>query len=84
MDVQVIQRLLESGECDRYGYWKPNAVMLFMQELAGLHAARLGTGRKDLVDLHRVVWVVARHEMVIEGRISAKVATIPPKTPAVL
>ncbi len=66
MDVQVIQRLLESGECDRYGYWKPNAVMLFMQELAGLHAARLGTGRKDLVDLHRVVWVVARHEMVID------------------
>ncbi len=66
MDVQKIERLLESGECDRHGYWKPNAIMAFMQELAGLHAARLGFGRQDIVTKHQVVWVLTRHEMVID------------------
>ncbi|MDD4079814.1 MAG: thioesterase [Eubacteriales bacterium] len=66
MNVQLIRRLLESGECDRYGYWKPNAIMSFMQELAGLHAARLGTGRQAMMDRHQAVWVVTRHEMVID------------------
>ncbi|MGI6694861.1 MAG: acyl-[acyl-carrier-protein] thioesterase [Christensenellales bacterium] len=66
MDIQKVERLLESGECDRYGYWKPNAIMGFMQEVAGLHAARLGFDRKDIVKNHQVVWVLTRHEMVID------------------
>jgi len=66
MKVQRIERLLESGECDRYGFWKPNAIMSFMQELAGLHAIRLGMGREALVADHQAVWVVTRHEMVID------------------
>lgn len=66
MNVEMIQRLLESSECDRYGYWKANAIMSFMQELAGLHADHLGMGRADIVPDHWVVWVVARHDMVID------------------
>lgn len=66
MDVLRIERLLESGECDRHGYWKPNAIMSFMQELAGLHAARLGFGRQDILKNHQAVWVLTRHEMVID------------------
>ena len=66
MDVQRIERLLESGECDRHGYWKPNAIMSFMQELAGLHAARLGFGRQDIVRNHQVVWVVTRIDLVVD------------------
>ncbi len=66
MDVLRIERLLESGECDRHGYWKPNAIMTMMQELAGLHAARLGFGRQDIVRDHQAVWMLTRHDMVID------------------
>ncbi len=66
MNIQRIERLLESGECDKHGYWKPNAIMALMQELAGLHAARLGFGRQQIVQHHQAVWVLTRHDMVID------------------
>ena len=50
-----------SSQADRYGSWKPSALMVMMQEMAGQHGALLGLGREDL-QAHHAIWVLFRNE----------------------
>lgn len=65
MNLYQADRAILSPDCDRYGFWRMDSIMLFMQELGGCHAGLLGWGREDTLALG-AVWVVSRHEMVIE------------------
>ncbi len=52
-------------QADRYGAWKPSALMGTMQEMAGTHSALLGLSRETLMDRHQAVWVLTRNELEI-------------------
>lgn len=51
--------VLRSCHCDMEGRWRPDAMLLSMQELAEDHAAQFGNSRAQLLQ-KGVVWVLAR------------------------
>lgn len=52
---------LRTRDCDRFGQWKPSAVLEAMQDAAGQHSTLLGCGRETLVE-KGIVWVITRCE----------------------
>lgn len=50
-----------SSDCDRYGFWKMNRILVLLQELAGEHSEILGLSFADTLALG-AVWVVTRNE----------------------
>ena len=64
MNLYQSDYTIPSSDCDRYGFWRMNSIMLLMQELGGTHAGLLGWGRGNTLALG-AVWVVTRHEMAI-------------------
>ena len=50
---------------DRYLNWKPGAIMVSMQEMAGTHSALLGLDRDTQVARFGAVWVLTRNELEI-------------------
>lgn len=65
MNLYQSDYTIPSSDCDRYGFWRMNCIMLLMQELGGNHAGLLGWDRKNTLALG-TAWVVTRHEMVIQ------------------
>ena len=53
----VEKRLLETYQCDRYGFMRPIALMNDLQGLAGKHADLLGVGR-DVCLKQNLAWVI--------------------------
>ena len=54
--------LLRSSCCDRFGRWKPEDILVAMQETAGEHSHRLHLGREPLLRLN-AIWVLTRSEV---------------------
>ena len=54
-----------TSDCDRFGFWRPDSMMLLMQELAGRHSHSLGWGQRATI-ASGAVWVLTRHEMAID------------------
>ncbi len=54
-----------TSDCDRYGFWRPDAMMLLMQELAGRHSHALGWGRQVIL-ASGAAWVLTRNEMTVD------------------
>ena len=50
-----------SSDCDRFGYWKMNRILVLLQELAGEHSEILGASFTQTLALG-AVWVVTRNE----------------------
>lgn len=50
-----------SSDCDRYGFWKMNRILVLLQELAGEHSEMLGFSFAETLKLD-AVWVVTRNE----------------------
>ena len=55
-----------SSDCDRYGFWKINRILVLMQELAGEHSERLGCGFLETLKKN-AVWVVTRNEFAVDS-----------------
>lgn len=54
--------IMRSGVCDRYGRWKPNEILMTMQEMAGEHSEYMGCGRENLLKRSNAIWVLTRSE----------------------
>jgi len=54
--------IIRMGQCDRYGKWRPSAILAAMQDTAGTHAEKLGCGRDKLLEKD-LVWVLTRTEV---------------------
>lgn len=65
MDLFETEYKILSADCDRHGFWRPDSVMVLMQELSGEHSHLLGWGRENTLAAG-AVWVLTRHEMVID------------------
>lgn len=65
MRVLEEQFMFRPMQQDRYGAWKPSAVMAVMQETAGTHSAHLGLSREQMIEQHHAVWVLTRNELEI-------------------
>lgn len=50
---------------DRFSHWKPSAIMVAMQEMAGTHSAMLGLDREAQIARFGAVWVLTRNELKI-------------------
>lgn len=55
---QVTLRAFESDFSG--GLWKPSGILVRMQEIAEDHAIALGYGRRDMVDVSGMVWMLTR------------------------
>lgn len=55
---KIILRAFESDPAG--GLWKPSGILVRMQEIAEDHAIALGCGRKDMVDVSGMVWMLVR------------------------
>ncbi len=53
---------LRTCDCDLMGEWRPSAILLTMQEIAGMHSDLLGCGRDALLKKN-IVWVLTRCEV---------------------
>lgn len=65
MKQLVTEYKILSSDCDRYGFWKMNRILVLMQELAGEHSELLGCSFADTLKLG-AVWVVTRNEFVVD------------------
>lgn len=59
------ERSLLSCDVDFKGRWRPSAIFIAMQELAGRHCALLGVSREELVK-RGIVWVLLRVKLDIK------------------
>ena len=65
MKQLVTEYKILSSDCDRYGFFKMNRILVLMQELAGEHSELLGCSFADTLKLG-AVWVVTRNEFVVD------------------
>lgn len=65
MQVLTETFMFRPMQSDRYGAWKPSAIMTAMQEMAGTHSALLHLSRETLMEQHHAVWVLIRNELEI-------------------
>lgn len=49
-----------SSQCDRYGVWTPQDLLVCMQEMAGRHSEILHLSRPELLR-HNAIWVLLRN-----------------------
>ncbi|MBE5766566.1 MAG: hypothetical protein E7335_05310 [Clostridiales bacterium] len=54
--------IVRMGQCDRYGKWRPSAILAAMQDAAGTHSEKLDCGRAKLLEKN-LVWVLTRTEV---------------------
>lgn len=59
-DKLVVKRILQTYQCDRYGYVRPLILMNELQGCADTHAEMLGCGRTFLTE-HNMAWVVTHY-----------------------
>lgn len=50
------------ADCDRYGIWRIDRILVLLQGLAGEHSALLGSGREDTLE-HNAIWILTRTEI---------------------
>lgn len=65
MNVFEKDILIRSGTCDRFGRWKPNEILMAMQEMAGEHSEYLGCGRENLIKRSGAIWILTRSEFYV-------------------
>lgn len=53
----IKEGILKPYQCDRYGFWRPVALMNKLQGLAGTHAEMLGVGSEYCAS-HNIAWVL--------------------------
>jgi len=56
---------LKTCDCDRYGSWKPDAILEAMQEIAGAHTRVLNLGLSDLRKMG-FAWIISRTKVVFD------------------
>lgn len=62
MKTYTSQLFLRSCDCDLNGQWRPGAILLDMQEIAGAHSQAVGVGYGSLMP-RGLAWVVTRAEV---------------------
>ena len=62
MDTAEKKIRLRVSECDAENRWRVGAMMIEMQEAAGMHSTLLGCGREKLVE-RGIAWVIVRMDL---------------------
>ena len=65
MNQLITNYKILSSDCDRYGFWKVNRILVLMQELAGEHSDLLGCSFEETCS-RGAVWVVTRNEFQVD------------------
>lgn len=56
---------LLSADCDRYGNWRMDRILVLLQELAGEHSGILGCDRADTIRMDNAIWILTRTEFAV-------------------
>lgn len=64
MDILTREMIVRAGQCDRFGRFSSDNMLILFQEIAGEHSERLGCGRGAVLK-SGAVWVLTRTELEI-------------------